>query len=280
MRGKCMKAYTFLAVLGLCGLLVGCKTQSVTTTVDGDSGRTVSTSKASNIPDPYDSENRDKIAAGINARLAMGYMREGNMPLAKQKLLTALDQAPKDPIILDAMAYYQEQTGNDQEAQRYYQKAISVSPKSGAALNNYGTYLCRQGQYAPSVNYFVRAANDPTYLDVANAFENAGVCSMQIPNEKQAAFYFQRALQNNPNLQDSLVSMAQISLKEKQYKAADGYLQRLNKITPASAQSLWLEIQAAHALGDKDTVASAAMALQNQFPNSKEYGAYTKSGIS
>src|SRR5690242_7983555 len=84
-------------------------------------------------------------AASYNVQLGLGYLKQGDRPRAKKKLLTALEQEPTSADVNSAMAYYFEQTGEQNQAEKYYLKAITLSGNKGAQLNNYGAFLCRQG---------------------------------------------------------------------------------------------------------------------------------------
>ena len=55
-------------------------------------------------------------AAQLNVQLGLGYLQRQNVERAKTRLLKALEQAPNSPIALDAMAYYLEVTGDQENA--------------------------------------------------------------------------------------------------------------------------------------------------------------------
>jgi type IV pilus assembly protein PilF len=128
-------------------------------------------------------------AANYNAQLGLVYLKQGDIKLAKSKLLLALQQAPSDPLILDSMAYFLETTGEIQRAESYYLRAINHASKNGAVQNNYGTFLCRHQRYQESLEHFLLAVKDGNYLNTAQAYENAGLCALKIPNRKLAKEY-------------------------------------------------------------------------------------------
>ena len=180
-------------------------------------------------------DNRDIInkgqldltkAAVFNMQLGLGYLKQGNRPHAKKKLLTALEQKPNSPDINAAMAYYLEQTNDLEHAKKYYLKAISLSSNSGAQLNNYGTFLCRQGDYKKAEDYFVKAVNDPQYVNTAGAYENAGLCVLAIPDEEKAKFYFNKALGQDPSKNESLYELVKLESKEDHHDKALDLLQQ------------------------------------------------------
>jgi type IV pilus assembly protein PilF len=132
-------------------------------------------------------------AAKYNVELGLGYLKQGNVIRAKQKLLLALKQDPRNPIVQDAMGYFLENTGELKQAAVHYRRAVELAPRSGAAQNNYGTFLCRVGRYPESIQYFLAAVQDPAYLHTSLAYENAGKCALKIPDKKLARLYFVKA---------------------------------------------------------------------------------------
>jgi type IV pilus assembly protein PilF len=132
-------------------------------------------------------------AATINAKLALAYLANGDVERAKQKILVAQQQAPSDPVIWGATGYFEERTGDASAARIAYQHALQLAPKLGEAHNNYGAFLCRQGEYRAAVDQFLIAVTDPQYLQVAAAYQNASKCAAKIPDPKLAAEYAQLA---------------------------------------------------------------------------------------
>lgn len=161
----------------------------------------------------YVSKPDPNKAAAYNIQLGLEYLKQGDRPRAKNKLLTALDQSPKSADANAAMAYYFEQTSELDQAERYYLKAISLSSNSGAQLNNYGTFLCGKGDYKQAEHYFLKAIKDAHYLHTAGAYENAGLCSLAIPDINKARHYFREALKQDPSRKVSLYELVKIESK-------------------------------------------------------------------
>ncbi len=149
-------------------------------------------------------------SAKYNVELGLGYLQRGEMARAKHKLLLAEQEAPHDPLVLDALGYFYERTGEPKRAETYFQDAIKLAPKRGAIQNNYGTFLCRQGHYQASLNHFAKAAADPHYLHPDLAYTNAGQCALKIPNRELAKYYFKRALAHNPKQATALLELKKL----------------------------------------------------------------------
>lgn len=155
--------------------------------------------------------NNNSLAAIDNMQLGLAYLEQGDRTRAKYKLLLALQQDPNSARIQDAMAYFLEMTGNITQAEFYYQRAIQIAPASGAEHNNYGVFLCHQGEFEKSEQQFLAAVTDPNYLNTAKAYENAGLCAQQIPDLKKAELFYTQAIKQDPQLAMAWYELAQIS---------------------------------------------------------------------
>lgn len=185
-------------------------------------------------------------AAGYNVQLGLGYLKQGNIPRSKRKLLLALDQAPSSPEPHAAMAYFMEKTGDVERASSYYKKAMEFAPGRGTQLNNYGAFLCRQGDYVQAEQYFLKAVNDLQYENTAGAYENAGLCAMAIPDDTKAEHYFLKAVEQDPSSVQSLYELVKLEIKHKHPSEALAHLQKYPETVLRSQELLVLAVQAAH----------------------------------
>lgn len=191
---------------------------------------------------PSSTEETKKVTvAKINTRLGIAYMERNDMQRAKQKFLLALEQAPNIPETWYSMAYFMESTGNKENAKKYYLKAVEVAPQRGDALNNYGTFLCRSGDYKGAVAQFIKATKDPKYLEQSAAYENAGLCSLKIPNQTAAIAYFKRALEEDPHRPTALIELSELNYKQGAYALARKQLSQYLQVSAPSVQSYLLE---------------------------------------
>lgn len=218
--------------------------------------------------------NRYARASHINVQLGLGYLQKGQTARAKNKLLLALKQSPKSAEANDAMAYFLEATDEKKEADKYYRRAIKLSRGNGAPLNNYGTFLCRQGKYKQADHYFRLAIQDTDYVNLADAYENAGLCALQVPNYKLAERYFRKAVAKDPERPNSLLELAEISYRKQQNKRAERYLKRYRAIAKQTPQSLYLNYRVAARLQKNKTAQAYARKLVEQYPKSAQAKLY------
>ena len=201
------------------------------------------------------SQKRDDASA-YNVQLGMGYLKQGDTPRAKKKLLTALELTPESADVNAAMAYYLEKTGNLSDATKYYRKALSLAPDSGSQLNNYGTFLCRAGKYDEAEIYFLKAIKDVNYVNSAGAYENAGLCAAAIPDYPKAESYFIKALEQDSRRKQSLYELTSIELKQNQEEKALTYLQKYQELVFSDPTLLTMAIDAAHKAGKSELEAN------------------------
>ncbi|GGI76193.1 type IV pilus biogenesis/stability protein PilW [Legionella impletisoli] len=202
--------------------------------------------------EPISKEYNRADAASFNTQLGLAYLKQGNPPRAKRKLLLALSQAPDSPGVNAAMAYFLEKTGDINEARTYYKKAMSLAPGSGAQLNNYGTFLCRQGEYKHAEEYFAKAVKDVKYENTAAAYENAGLCALEIPDYPKAKHYFSRALEQDPSRKQSLYELVNLEMKQDQYQEVLANLQKYPKIALNDTTLLKIAAEAANNIGQSE----------------------------
>lgn len=182
------------------------------------------------MPKP-NSAIKARAAANDNVNLGIQYLQEGKVTQAKSRLLQALKEAPRFPASWYSMAYFLEVTGNNELAKEYYQRAIDLDPQDGDTHNNYGTFLCRHKHYQEAVDQFVTAAKNITYLDSGRAYENAGLCSMLIPDKKNAVAYFKLALKNDLNRRASMFELARLYYKQGKVKQSRYYFNQYAMLT-------------------------------------------------
>ncbi|OGT45426.1 MAG: type IV pilus biogenesis/stability protein PilW [Gammaproteobacteria bacterium RIFCSPHIGHO2_12_FULL_41_20] len=192
-------------------------------------------------PSIEEDSNRNIKTAKINSQLGITYLEQGNVQRAKQKLLLALSEGPNIPETWYSMAYFYEATGNHQQAKTYYLKAVSIAPHRGDVQNNYGTFLCRSGDYHGAIQRFLLAVKDTNYLNPAAAYENAGLCALKIPDATLASHYFNQALLQDATRPTSLLQLAELNYKKGNYTIAKEKLSQFLAVSAPTIQSVTLE---------------------------------------
>lgn len=126
----------------------------------------------------------EAVKARIN--LALAYLEQNDFPKAKQNIDKALAHDGKDYLPYSVLAYYYQQTGEVENAEKAYQQALNLSENRPDVLNNYGTFLCKQGQFQQAYQQFEQAVKSPkTYYHQADSLENIILCAKKEPNPQK-----------------------------------------------------------------------------------------------
>lgn len=215
-------------------------------------------------------DSKNAKAAEIYTNLGIEYMRRGRYDIALQKFKKALKLNQYSADAHNAIAVLYQALKVDDKARRHYQIAIELKPKDSDTLNNYGQFLCQEGNWKGAEKYFLKALENPVYQKPEIPYTNAGLCALKHNHLYQAESYFRKALQKNPNFPRALSEMAELSYKQRHYQQARNYLQRHDEFANHTSRSLWLRIRVERKLGNKDAEASYVLLLRHNFPDSKE----------
>ena len=242
----------------ICLFLVSC-TSTTTYSETGTSKR--KTSKA-NL----------KEASGFNTELAIRYINQKQYKPARDKLEKAIEQDPENVTAYKTLAYLYALVGLTEEAEIKYSEAIELQPDDPDLSNYYGAFLCNIGKYDEAQQHLKVAYSNPFYESRYLAQSNAGSCFLKQDEYKKAEALLRESLRVNSSLPGSLISMAEIGVKTERYLMARAYIQRYHNVKAASAESLWIQIQAEKALGAEKHYMKYARQLISDFPDSDEAG--------
>jgi len=215
-------------------------------------------------------ESNPKTAAELNAQLGLAYMEQGNDEEALKKLQHALELDPDSASANHYIAELYRKLGENRKAEEHYRKALSLSPKDPMLLNNYGVFLCSQKHLKEALKKFTDAVKQPFYKTPEVAYNNAGLCALQIPDEAQAEAYFRSALRVNPRMPDALYELADLSYKQQNYLHARAFVQRYMDAAPPSPQILWLAVRVERKLGDEDAARRYGKELEQRYPTAEQ----------
>jgi len=223
-------------------------------------------------PKELEKERKDKEAAAINVQLASGYMRRGDLEVAEEKLKRAIEFDSKHVPAYTTLAVLMTMIDKPVEAENYYLEALDIDSRNPELHNNYGTFLCSIEKYDDATEQFEKTLRNQFYQTPEVAHANLGYCLLQQknPDYKKIERHLRKALKLRPNMPSAMLGMAELGLVTKNYLMARAYTQRYHSISKASAHSLWVQIRAEHALGDKVYFLKISQKLLDQFPESEE----------
>ncbi|VAW60219.1 hypothetical protein MNBD_GAMMA11-2753 [hydrothermal vent metagenome] len=223
-------------------------------------------------PKEVEDERVDKEGAVINAQLAGGYIRRGDLEIAKEKLLKSIKLDSTYVPAYTTMAVLMTMINKPIEAENYYLQALDLDPENPELLNNYGTFLCKNKKYSEAFEMFDKVLANSFYETPEVVQENYGYCLLQNdkPDYKAAEEHLRQALKANPEQASALLAMAELGIATKKYLMVRAYTQRYHALARASAHSLWVQIQAEHALNDRKYFLQLSKKLMEHFPRSNE----------
>lgn len=175
--------------------------------------------------------------------LGLSYLENGNRIKARQNLQKALQHAPSYYRAQLAMAHYLETVSENQSARQLYQTALKDNPSNGNVLNNYGTFLCKQGEYTQAEQLFLRAIEQPYYYQLSASYENAAFCALKSSNHSKAKHYFKRVLDHEPTRALSLIQLAKLEMDDDNLAQARQHLVQLHQQHGYHKASLQLLIE-------------------------------------
>ncbi|HLD17376.1 MAG TPA: hypothetical protein VJB02_06710 [Coxiellaceae bacterium] len=117
--------------------------------------------------------------ARTHLELGLAYLNAHQPRLARHYLDQARAEAPKDPFTWQALALSAAQEHQVREAHSFYHHALQLAPHNPAIHNNYGAYLCREGEYSAGLRELKQALGDSNYASAPLVEENLRHCQAE-----------------------------------------------------------------------------------------------------
>jgi type IV pilus assembly protein PilF len=270
-----------LGCLWLCLMVSACaRTPTVNSAVNNGNVNPNSNPNSNSSSGSYSSDqSRIQAAARINMQLGLGYLQEGNLPIAKEKLERARSMDPHNPEIHGAMALLDERLGKDKEADKEFRTALELDSHDPAMLNNYAVFLCSHERADEGVRYFEQAAANPLYPTPWAAYTNAGVCMRAVHRDADAAQRFARALRANPAYSEAVYQASDLDFQQQKLADARFRIDVFLLTNPATPDLLLLAYRIAQAQNDAVAQQRYGARLAQEFPNSDQAHALAASKI-
>ncbi|MGP8305233.1 type IV pilus biogenesis/stability protein PilW [Vibrio sp. YIC-376] len=183
--------------------------------------------------------------------LGLGYLESGSTIRAHDNLQQALTHAPQYYRAQLSMAHYYETVGEDSKAEDMYKRSLRQHTKNGNVLNNYGTFLCKRGQFQQADKMFNRAIEQPYYYLIPASFENAAFCALKSKDTDKAKYYFTRAIDHDPHRPKSILQLAKLEIDAGEYTDARIRLMRFNQMYGVNKPALQLMFELERAAGNE-----------------------------
>lgn len=212
--------------------------------------------------------------------LGLGYLKMGNTTQAKLNLEKAKFHAPNLVQVHTAFAHYYETVGEPELATDSYEDALTIAPDDADTLNNFGVFLCRQGQYQAAETQIEKAIAQPSYLLVSQSYENLALCQIEDNRFDDAQASLEKAILHNPSSANVYLQMMTLQYAKGDYLEAKAFLKRYEKATRRlSPEALALAYKIYFKQGQRGTAKNYANMLVKMFPNSFEARQYILNGL-
>ncbi|WP_283787936.1 type IV pilus biogenesis/stability protein PilW [Bermanella sp. WJH001] len=214
--------------------------------------------------------------------LGVGYLRNGNMPLARKKIERALEIDPESASAHSAMAAYWVERGEMKLAEKEFLIAYDLDDEHSPTNYHYGRFLFAVKNDPKGCEYIQRSAKDVDYTARVLAYENLGLCYDHFKQETLAMDAFEKAWSLDVNSTLSSLNLARMYLQRNRADIAQRWFNRFeatlrDRQLPHNAASLYTGAMLAKANRDQNAQASYAFKLKKRFPASDEYKRYRAS---
>jgi type IV pilus assembly protein PilF len=213
---------------------------------------------------------RQHDAATYNVQLGIGYMNQGDLQRAKEKLDRALSEDPGSADVHSARAMLFDRLGDKAKADSEFRSALRDAPNDPNIVNNYAVYLCENGRTDEGVKRFLEAAHNGFYRTPEAAYTNAGVCLRSAKRDDEARVQFERALQLRPTFAEAAFQLADLEFQRGQLAPARSSIDSFLASNDATADLLLLGVRVARAQGDRLAAQRYARRLQLDFPGTAQ----------
>ncbi|WP_462170201.1 type IV pilus biogenesis/stability protein PilW [Pseudoalteromonas xiamenensis] len=211
-------------------------------------------------------------AAKTRISLALQYLTTGNTTQAKFNLERALNLAPSLPEVHYSLAYYYQNVGENAMAKNAYIKALEIEPNDPNTLNNYGAFLCGIGEYGAANEQFLKAIAIPSYLRVAQSYENLALCSIKDNKFDAAEQHLRSAINHNGQRQSSLLLLASLLYAKSDLHQAQQVLKLFEDKGFISAESLFIHYLVDTRMGRIEQAQTQSKTLLQTYPTSQQAG--------
>ncbi|MCL7745046.1 type IV pilus biogenesis/stability protein PilW [Guyparkeria hydrothermalis] len=224
------------------------------------------------------SVGHNREAAKVNTELAAGYLQEGQLKVAVEKARRAIAFDDGYGPAHHVHALLMSRLGEEEKARESFARAVRLDADNSDLANNYGGFLCSQGDYEQAQAMFRRAYSDPLYETPEYALVNSGRCYQEAGQEAEALAQFRRALDKGARQPAALLGVARALYETGEPQEAAEAMRRYESRHRHTPGSLAVAIAIDKELGDQQALKNHRLILRGRFPDSPEAQAIEQGG--
>ncbi|MFN5350316.1 MAG: type IV pilus biogenesis/stability protein PilW [Polaromonas sp.] len=246
--------------------------------VNGPSAAGRTSQQADIMTESDEPDNRRR--ARLRLELASGYFDQGQTKVALDEVKQALlaDPTFADAYNLRGLVYMRL---NDLAlAEDSFKRSLALSPRDAGAAHNYGWFLCQQGRYVESMQWFGRAISNPMYQEQSKSLMTQGICQVRAGQRSDAEQSLIRSYELDAGNPLTGYNLASLLYERGELVRSQFYTRRLNNSDLANAETLWLGVKIEQRLNNAEAVQQLAGQLKRRFGQSKEAAAFDRGAFS
>ena len=215
-------------------------------------------------------------SAKTHTELGALYLQSGNLAVALEEARIAAATDPTYAPALNLLGIVHLTLNEIPQARASFERAIQLAPGDPQIANDYGWFLCQSGREQEAFKYFEAAARNPLYKTPTRPYTNAGLCHLQLKDEKAAEADFQRAVMLDGTNAQAIYLLSSLYYQRGDLVNARKLLGDLHRLIEPNASSLWLGVRIERKFGDRQAEAGYASQLRRKFAGTPEYQALTQ----
>jgi len=209
--------------------------------------------------------------------LASAYFEQNQSEAALQEARAALQIDPANAQTYSLIGLIHQRANAPALALQSFEQALHLAAQTTAGLtdlaevrHNYGWFLCQQDRFDLGQIQLMQAIAQPGYRQAGKSWMALGLCQLRAGQTTQARRSFDAVLALEPANPVARYQLAVLAWQNAEPQLAQTTLSPLNNSPLASAESLWLGIQLAHALVQPQEQRLLTQQLNQFFPNSSQ----------
>jgi type IV pilus assembly protein PilF len=221
-------------------------------------------------------EPEQRKRARIRLELAVSYFEQGQTAVALDELKQSLVLDPNYMPAHNLRGLIYMRLNELKLAEDSFKRALTLAPRDGNVLHNYGWLLCQQSRFAESSQSFAQALANPTYSARAKTWLTQGLCEIRAGKPAEAEFSLNRSLELDAGNPVTGYNLALLLYQRGELVRAQFYIRRINNSELANAETLWLGMRVERKLDNQIALQQLAAQLDKRFPQSRELQAYQR----
>lgn len=209
--------------------------------------------------------------AKAHAELGQLYLGEGQLNVALDEANIAIEADSTYPLGYNLLALVQMYLKENRAAEESFNRALRLAPGDPEINNNFGWFLCQTGRPQQSIAYFQVASKSPLYSTPTKPLTNAGICSVNMRDDKAAESYLVSAVRADSLNADAHYLLADIYFRAGRTAEARQRINEVHRLGDPTAETLWLAVRIERKLGDREMEARHASQIRRKFQNTPEY---------